>query len=110
MTNSQTTAQIYFTNGTSQIYTLDATDGTEGELLELISGSGIGTAAQGLSVDGLSVSCENQVEYLSIEDNLGTVIFSTGGCAGESQQAVAYSIPPRTIGLNFSINVLTAAT
>ena len=56
MTNSQATANVYFSNSTSQVYTLDAIDGTEGALLELVSGSEVGTAAQGLSIVGISVS------------------------------------------------------
>jgi hypothetical protein len=111
MTNSQATANVYFSNSTSQVYTLDATDGTEGALLELVSGSEVGTAAQGLSIVGISVSCENQVEYVSLLDNLGVIIWSVGGCRPEAaQQSAMTALPPRRIGLNWSLKVLTAAS
>jgi len=111
MTNSETTAQVYFSNGSSQIYNLDATDATEGELLELVSGAGIGTAAQSLTVVGLTVSCENQVEYIVLLDELGTMQFSSGGCRPEAGSQPHFSpIPSRTIGLNWALKVLTAAS
>ena len=110
MTNSEATANVYFSNGTSQVYNLDATDDTEGALLEIISGSEIGTAGQGLSVVGLSVSGENQIEYVSLVDNLGVIVWSVGGCNNEAgQQAQISTVPARIIGLNWSLKVLTAA-
>lgn len=110
MTNSEATAQVYFSNGSSQLYNLDATDGTEGELLELVSGSGIGTAAQGMTVIGVTVSGENQIEYIVLLDELGTMQFSSGGTQPEAGSQPMFSqIPPRTIGLNWALKVLTAA-
>lgn len=110
MTVSEATAQVYFSNGQSQIYALDATDGTQGELLELISGSGIGTAAQGLTISGITISGENQIEYVVLLDELGTMQMSAGGCRLESQQPQFSLVPQRTIGLNWALKVLTAAT
>jgi len=111
MTTSTATANVQLSNGTSQVYVLDATDGTEGALLELISGSEIGTAAQGFSITGLSVSGENQIEYVSLVDNLGVIVWSVGGCRPEAaQQAGMSMVPPRTIGLNWSLKVLTNAS
>jgi hypothetical protein len=92
------------------VYTLDATDGTEGALLELISGGEIGTAAQNLVPTQIQVFGENQIEYVTLLDELAVMQWSTGGCNSESVQAGPQDIPPRTIGLNWSLKVLTAAT
>lgn len=101
---------VTFANAASQVYTLDATDGTEGALLELISGGEIGTAAQNLVPTQIQVFGENQIEYVTLLDELSVMQWSTGGCNSESVQAGAQDIPPRTIGLNWSLKVLTAAT
>ena len=111
MTNTEMTVMIYFSNGSSQVYNLDATDGTEGALLEIVSGGEIGTAAQGLTPVSIVATCENQCEYVSLVDNLGVVQWSTGGCRPEAgQQAEVQAVPPRVIGLNWSLKCLTAAS
>ena len=110
MTNSQATALITFNNGSQQVYNLDATDGTEGAMTELISGSEIGTAAQGLAAVNVQIQCENQCEYVTLLDELGTIQWSLGGCDGESLQPGLSSVPAVVIGLNYSLKVLTAAS
>lgn len=110
MTTSQATVNVNFSNGSSQIYALDATDGTEGELLELISGNGIGSAAQGLTVVGLQAFCENQLEYVVLIDEVGVQQYSGGGCNSEAVQSEMQMVPNRTIGLNWTLKVLTAAS
>ena len=111
MTNSEATAQVYFSNGSSQVYNVDATDGTATELLELVSGAGIGTAANTLTVIGLTVSSENQVEYIELLNELGVVVLSSGGCRPVAGSQPQFSlVPPRTIGPNWALKVLTAAS
>lgn len=110
MTTSQATVEVHFSNGQSQLYTLDATDGTEGALTELISGNEIGSAAQGLSPVSVMVQCENQVEYVTLLNEVAVMMWSVGGCDGESLQPQTSQVPPVAIGLNYSLKVLTAAT
>jgi len=110
MSLSTATVNVQFSDGTSQVYTLDATDGTEGALLELISGGEIGTAAQNMTPIGIQVFGENQIEYVTLLDELSVMQWTTGGCNSESVQAGPQDVPPRSIGLNWSLKVLTAAT
>ena len=111
MTNSEATAQVTFSHGSQQVYNFRCTDGTEGELLEILSGSGLGTAALGLTVVGMQLQCENEFEYLSIKDELGVIIYSTGGSGSETFQSSNQTVPGgRAIKLNYTLNVLTAAS
>jgi hypothetical protein len=111
MTVSQASISVYFSNGMSQAYNLDATDGTEGAVLELVSGGEIGTAALGMTTVKIIASCENQLEYVSLVDNLGIIRWSTGGCKPEaSQQPKIQQVSAHTIGLNWSLKVLTNAS
>jgi len=110
MSVSQGTCNIQFADGTSQVYTLDATDGTEGALLELISGGEIGTAAQNMTPVSIQVFGENQIEYVTLLDELSVMQWTTGGCNSEAVQAGPQDVPPRKVGLNWSLKVLTAAT
>jgi len=109
MSVSQVTINVGFSNGTSQVYTLDATDGTEGAVLELISGGEIGTAAQNMVPTSIQAFCENQLEYVTLLDELAVMQWTTGGCKSEDLPAGAQTLPPRQIGLNWSLKVLTAA-
>ena len=110
MSVSQATVNVYFSNGTSQVYTLDATDGTAGALLELVSGGEIGTAAQNMVPVAVQVFGENQIEYVTLMDELSVMQWTTGGCNSEAVQAMPQEVPPRNIGLNWSLKELTAAT
>ena len=110
MSVSQATVNIQFGDGTSQVYQLDATDGTEGALLELISGGEIGTAAQNMTPVAIQVFGENQIEYVTLLDELAVMQWTTGGCNSEAVQAGPQEVPPRKVGLNWSLKVLTAAT
>jgi len=107
---SQATVNIQFAGGSSQVYTLDATDGTEGALLELISGGEIGTAAQNMVPVSIQVFGENQIEYVTLLDELAVMQWTTGGCNSEAVQAGPQEVPSRKVGLNWSLKVLTAAT
>jgi len=110
MTVSQATCEVHFSDGKSQIYTLDATDGTEGALLELISGNEIGSAAQGLTVTAVLVNGENQIEYVTLLNEVAVMMFSVGGCASETLQPALSQVPGTKIGLNYSLKVLTNAS
>jgi len=110
MSVSQATVMVQFSNGSSQVYLLDATDGTEGALLELVSGGEIGTAAQNMVPVGITATCENQFEYVTLLDELSVMQWTTGGCNSEAVQGMPQEVPPRTIGLNWSLKVLTAAS
>jgi hypothetical protein len=110
MSVSQATVNVYFSNGTSQVYTLDATDGTEGALLELVSGGEIGTAAQNMVPVAIQATCENQFEYVTLLDELAVMQWTSGGCNSEAVQGMPQEVPPRTVGLNWSLKVLTAAS
>lgn len=112
MTTSEITAQCTFTNGQQMVYNVDSTDGsTEQELLELISGSGIGTASQGLVLSSMQIQCENQVEYVVLLDELGQIQFSTGGCDAESIPPATQTVPGgRAIMLNYALKCITSAS
>jgi len=110
MSVSQATVNIQFSDGTSQVYTLDCTDGSEAALLELISGGEIGTAAQNMTPIAIQVFGENQIEYVTLLDELSVMQWTTGGCNSEAVQAGPQDVPPRTVGLNWSLKVLTAAS
>ena len=110
MSVSQATVNVTFSDGTSQVYTLDATDGTEGALLELISGGEIGTAAQNMVPVSIQVIGENQIEYVTLLNELSVMQWTTGGCNSEAVQAGSQEMPPRQVGLNWSLKVLTAAS
>jgi len=110
MSLSNATVNVTFADGTSQVYTLDSTDGTEGSLLELISGGEIGTAAQNMVPIAIQVVGENQIEYVTLLDELSVMQWTTGGCNSESIQAGQQDVPPRKVGLNWSLKVLTAAS
>jgi hypothetical protein len=110
MSVSQATIQVYFTDGSSQVYTLDATDGSEGAVLELISGGEIGTAAQNMVPTCIQAVCENQLEYVTLLDELSVMQWTTGGCNSEAVQGGLQFVPARTVGLNWSLKVLTSAS
>ena len=92
------------------MYILDATDGSEGAVLELVSGGEIGTAAQNMTPISIQAFCENQLEYVTLLDELSVMQWTTGGCNSEVVQAGHQTVPPRQIGLNWSLKVLTAAS
>ena len=110
MSLSMTTIQITFTNGSQQVYQLDVTDGVNGgELLELVSGNGLGTAATGLTPKGLIASCENTLSYWAVVDNLGVYRYTGGGINPESMMPEEQRVPASTIGLNWQLQAFTLA-
>ena len=110
MTNSYTTIQVTFSDGSQQVYTADATDGSITELTELVSGNGLGTAAANLTPRGMIVTCENVLDYFAVVDNLGVYRYTGGGIGTETMMPEEQRVPAANIGLNWSLKVLTRAS
>ena len=112
MTNTYIAAMCYMSDGSSRIFSVDATDGTSTyqEMTDLVSGNSLGDSAQGLQIVKVMSTCENFVysSGIVVVDQQNNVVGSFGSINPE-QQAPAWEQVAVPVQLNYTMKVLTTA-
>lgn len=113
MSNTYTAAMCYMSDGSSRVFSVDATDSTStyAELTDVITGNSLGDSAQNLRIVKVMATCENFIYSAGIVvvDQQNNVVGSFGAVQPESQ-APAWEMVNVPVQLNYTMKVLTQAS